>query len=159
MIEIKGLRYALPGKVAKFELGNGTTLQNITIDFPDDYVKKIEEVDIPLDGAQIMGGWLVIPGYWRIKIGNGKKWYKTQFVEWYYDNDDQIAIMLNGNEQAIADMQAVREAAGEFADKIIKLVDELRSTPQFVPETGTVEIESPEQVIKEAEDEENIPEE
>ena len=37
-------------------------------------------------------------------------------------------------------MQAVREAAGQFADIVIAKLNELLAKPQFVPETGTVEV-------------------
>lgn len=117
---------------------------------PNDVIKSVTTEKVDLSQAYIMGSRLIVPGYYAIQFSRmdiSKKYFKAQFIEWLYDNDDQIAIMLNkdskkqSDKDRYNDMQLVREAAGEFADEVIAKINELLAKPQFVPETGTIETE------------------
>ena len=111
---------------------------------PNEVIQSVTTEQVDISQAYIMG-YYAIP-FSRQNIS--KKYFKAMFVEWLYDNDDQIAIMLNkdskkqSDKNRYNDMQAVREAAGQFSDIVIAKLNELLSkTPQFVPETGTVEVD------------------
>ena len=126
---------------------------------PNEVIQSVTTEQVDISQAYIMGSRLIIPGYYAIPFSRqniSKKYFKAMFVEWLYDNDDQIAIMLNKDSKKQSDkerynnMQAVREAAGQFADIVIAKLNELLAKPQFVPETGTVEV--PEDVEKILED-------
>ena len=116
---------------------------------PNEVIQSVTTEQVDISQAYIMGSRLIIPGYYAIPFSRqniSKKYFKAMFVEWLYDNNDQIAIMLNKDSKKQADkdryndMQLVRNAAGDFADKVMAKLNELLAKPQFVPETGTVEV-------------------
>ena len=151
IVYTNGLYRAYPGYLIVLNIIGNRQMKLAATDNvePDDALLSVSTEPVNLDEAYIMGSRLIIPGYYPIQFSRQnieKKYFKSMFVEWLYDNDDQIAIMLNkdskkqDDKNRYNDMQLVRDAAGKFADAVIAKLEELLAKPQFVPETGTIDV-------------------
>ena len=78
-------------------------------------LEDFEECDIDMDTLSTEDDTITLNGILKINVDKwDHKWLKTKVIGSRYSNNDQIAIMLNGDELAMQRMQRWRD----FADDI-----------------------------------------
>lgn len=87
----------------------------------DGELSDFTEEQLSLDDMVINGEFVTYGGIIQY-IGENPTYdtLKRDMVKRRYSNDDQIAIMLNGDEDALAKMQAWREWSGTVSRKIME---------------------------------------
>ena len=109
--------YAAAGKCLKRGASYGYQL-------PDNG-QAAEEIDVDLSDIRIVNDIALLNGG-KIaqRIGDGtKKWLKMDIIGKRYDNNDQLAILLNGREEDILLMQSWRDFADRMAMAIIEQIN------------------------------------
>lgn len=78
-----------------------------------------EEKDIDFSTMVTDGDNITLNSCLRFIIGDHThKGIKTKVVKTRYSNDDQLAVMLNGDEESLQRMQKWREFAEEVAERV-----------------------------------------
>lgn len=85
--------------------------------------KRGYQFDGELDDMQVVGDFVTYGGIMQY-IGESPTYdtLKRDMVKRRYSNDDQIAIMLNGDSESMTRMQEWREWSSAVAHKIIEVV-------------------------------------
>ena len=86
-------------------------------------ISDFTEEKITIDDMRIENNYAFYSGIVQY-IGNNPTYekMKADMIKRRYSNDDQIAIMLNGDEEAMNRMQQWREWSSTIAHKIMELV-------------------------------------
>ena len=88
----------------------------------DDY----EEKDIDMSKFEVGPSYITLNGNLRIGIPEfTHKAIKTKIITSRYSNDDQLAIMLNGDEESMSVMQKWREFADDVSERALKDTEEI----------------------------------
>ena len=89
----------------------------------DGELSDFTEVPLTLEDMELKGEFVTYGGIMQY-VGTDLSYesLKRDMVKRRYSNDDQIAIMLNGDEEQMTKMQEWREWSGEVAHKIMSLV-------------------------------------
>ncbi len=85
---------------------------------PSDFTEE----KLSLDDMKIQGEYVTYSGIMQ-HVGTDYDYgrLKGDMVKRRYSNDDQIAIMLNGDEEAMGRMQAWRDWSSQVAKKIVEV--------------------------------------
>lgn len=81
---------------------------------------QYEERAINIENLQRVGDYVYVDKLLPVKIGTHAE-MKTELVKKLYSNDDQIAIMLNGNQEDMDFMQDWRS----FISKLLHKIEEI----------------------------------
>lgn len=116
MYKIRNIVYSEPGYILVGKNRKG-------YQFEGD-VSEFTEHEISLDDMQVNGEFVTYDGIIQY-IGNNPDYRKLKgdMVKRRYTNDDQIAIMLNGDTDAMQKMQAWRDWSTRVATKILELLN------------------------------------
>lgn len=116
MYQIRNIVYSEPGYILVGKNKKGYQFEGQLSDF-------IEE-KLNLDDMQVNGEFVTYSGIIQY-IGANPNYaeLKKEMVKRRYSNDDQIAIMLNDDIEAMQKMQSWRDWSSEVATKIMELVN------------------------------------
>lgn len=91
----------------------------------DGELSDFTEQQISLDNMQINGDFVTYDGILQY-VGNDFSYetLKKDMVRRRYSNDDQIAIMLNSDQEALSKMQEWRDWSGQVAHKIVEIYEQ-----------------------------------
>lgn len=89
----------------------------------DGELEDFTEEQLTLDDMQVVGDFVTYGGIMQY-IGESPTYdtLKRDMVKRRYSNDDQIAVMLNGDSESMTRMQEWREWSSAVAHKIIEVV-------------------------------------
>lgn len=82
-----------------------------------------EQVEINSDNIDIIGEYAFVDKLFAVKVSN-KREMKTHLVHQLFSNDDQIAIMLNGDAEIINYMNEWRDYFSLIINKILTIKNE-----------------------------------
>lgn len=116
MYKIRNIVYSEPGYIL---VGNNRKGYQFEGD-----VSEFTEHEISLDDMQVNGEFVTYDGILQY-IGSNPDYSKLKgdMVKRRYSNDDQIAIMLNDDTEAMQRMQAWRDWSTRVATKILELIN------------------------------------
>lgn len=114
-----------------FILSNNDKVKSRRLWSNDQFAEGAHEVELNLDNINEIDGITIIDNWLKIETPITKDYSKLKkfLINKVFSNDDQIAIILNTDEEEMAAMQEYRKSAGEFAKK---LMAKLTNTPDVV---------------------------
>ena len=114
-----------------FILSNNDKVKSRRLWPNDQFAEGAHEVELNLDNINEIDGITIIDNWLKIETPITKDYSKLKkfLINKVFSNDDQIAIILNTDEEEMAAMQEYRKSAGEFAKK---LMAKLTNTPDVV---------------------------
>ena len=118
MIKFKEMTYPLAGY---FILSNNDKVKSRRLWPNDQFAEGAHEVELNLDNISEVDGITIIDNWLKIETSITKDYSKLKkfLINKVFSNDDQIAIILNADEDEMAAMQEYRKSAGEFAKKLM----------------------------------------
>ena len=114
-----------------FILSNNDKVKSKRLWPNDQFAEGAHEVELNLDNINEVDGITIIDNWLKIETPITKDYSKLKkfLINKVFSNDDQIAIILNADEDEMSAMQEYRKSAGEFAKK---LMAKLTNTPDAV---------------------------
>ena len=104
-----------------FILSNNDKVKSKRLWPNDQFAEGAHEVELNLDNINEVDGITIIDNWLKIETPITKDYSKLKkfLINKVFSNDDQIAIILNADEEEMAAMQEYRKSAAEFAKKLM----------------------------------------